>query len=204
MDRVKASDKFSFPLEIEASAFTHSGGEPVMYDLEGILLHKGSSAYQGHYVAHVAVNISGRSKPVWYRFDDTNVTRLEQGSSGHSDHGAVQKLSTESKRKNKTSKNIKRGENKQNSSTMTSDGSFEDANLRMDDGIVIDLSCEETIEANGKSIINGDETTKEEENVRHIVSSNAYMLVYKKRGGSQGKRNSALPSWCVESAIWML
>eukprot|EP00889_Picochlorum_renovo_P007271 jgi/Picre1/34301/NNA_001774.t1 len=90
MDRVKASDKFSFPMEIDAYMVTHDAQtKGIMYDLEGILLHKGPSARQGHYVAHVAVNRKGSrsSKPVWYRFDDTVVTKLDKGSAGHSDHG---------------------------------------------------------------------------------------------------------------------
>jgi hypothetical protein len=193
MDRVKASGKFSFPLEIEESAFTHAGGEPVMYDLEGILLHKGSSAYQGHYVAHVAVNISGKNKPVWYRFDDTNVTRLEQGPAGHSDHGAVPKLVNESNKKVKGSKNIKNSKSKKNRAKDSSHESSQPAYLRMDDGIVIDLSCEDTIEVNEDISRFNENRAKEEETARDIVSSNAYMLVYKKRDGS--KQKSALPSW---------
>ena len=79
MDRVKANDKFSFPLKLPASMITHEGGE--VYHLEAILLHKGSSARQGHYVAHV------NSEGTWYRFDDGDVSVLERGPQGHPDHG---------------------------------------------------------------------------------------------------------------------
>ena len=79
MDRVKANDKFSFPLELPASMITHEGKE--VYHLEAILLHKGSSARQGHYVAHV------NSDGTWYRFDDGEVMVLERGPQGHPDHG---------------------------------------------------------------------------------------------------------------------
>jgi ubiquitin C-terminal hydrolase len=81
MDRVKANDKFSFPLELQASMITHEGSD--VYDLEGILLHKGSSARQGHYVAHI------NKDKKWYRFDDGDVTILEKGPQGHPDHGKI-------------------------------------------------------------------------------------------------------------------
>lgn len=54
LDRVKVNDKFSFPLTLPASIVMpkEAGGVPTddaMYDLEAILLHKGTSARHGHY-----------------------------------------------------------------------------------------------------------------------------------------------------------
>ena len=62
-DRVKATDKFAFPLELPASALIggveqqgreqsldgSGSGNGDIYDLEAILIHKGGSALQGHY-----------------------------------------------------------------------------------------------------------------------------------------------------------
>ena len=54
--KVKASDKFSFPLSIDlgpylspVEACLDAGVRVQVYDLQAILIHKGSSASQGHY-----------------------------------------------------------------------------------------------------------------------------------------------------------
>lgn len=52
MDRVKATDKFSFPLELDMGP--HLGGDAaphhaLRYGLVAILIHKGGSAMHGHY-----------------------------------------------------------------------------------------------------------------------------------------------------------
>jgi hypothetical protein len=57
MDRVKASDRFAFPLELDMAP--HLGPQegqegagaarPLLYDLAAILIHKGGSAMHGHY-----------------------------------------------------------------------------------------------------------------------------------------------------------
>ena len=53
-NRVKATDKFAFPLELKAAAVMGGGdaegeGADAVYDLEAILIHKGGSATHGHY-----------------------------------------------------------------------------------------------------------------------------------------------------------
>jgi hypothetical protein len=52
--KVKASDKFSFPLSINLGPYLSPvdaslDAEVQVYDLQAILIHKGSSASQGHY-----------------------------------------------------------------------------------------------------------------------------------------------------------
>ena len=51
--KVKASDKFMFPLSMDfgpfQSADSQVAAQSQMYDLHAILIHKGSSASQGHY-----------------------------------------------------------------------------------------------------------------------------------------------------------
>ncbi len=52
--KVKASDKFSFPLNIDLGPYLSPVDASLdagvqVYDLQAILIHKGSSASQGHY-----------------------------------------------------------------------------------------------------------------------------------------------------------
>lgn len=52
--KVKATDKFSFPLSIDLGPYQSPSSnaqdaESQQYDLQAILIHKGSSASQGHY-----------------------------------------------------------------------------------------------------------------------------------------------------------
>lgn len=56
MERKKSKHAMSFPLDIDMDQFLRPedrGRKEQMYDLRGILLHKGASAYHGHYEAQV-------------------------------------------------------------------------------------------------------------------------------------------------------
>ncbi|KAI3431674.1 hypothetical protein D9Q98_004721 [Chlorella vulgaris] len=54
MDRVKVSDKFAFPLTLDLAPIMCRPPSPdLVYQLEAIMIHKGGSATQGHYVAHI-------------------------------------------------------------------------------------------------------------------------------------------------------
>jgi ubiquitin carboxyl-terminal hydrolase 48 len=44
----------------------------MLYDLSAILVHKGSMANSGHYVAHIQDDQTGE----WWQFDDEQVTSL--------------------------------------------------------------------------------------------------------------------------------
>lgn len=175
MDRIKASDKFSFPLELDSSIITHNHQEHrTMYDLEGILLHKGNSARQGHYVAHVGVNVKGKSKNVWYRFDDTDVSKLESGSHGHSDHGCRPKLP--------------QGGTSANEKALSVNYDKQD--------LIIDLAAAENNQDQLEvpKIENG----QQKEMPDNVISSNAYLLVYKLRDPSKNileKRDETLSRW---------
>ena len=55
MSKVKANDKFRFPLELDLSAnLPPEAQDDAVYDLSAILIHKGSSASHGHYGANIA------------------------------------------------------------------------------------------------------------------------------------------------------
>lgn len=47
-------------------------GSRAVYDLSAILVHKGSMANSGHYVAHIKDDRTGE----WWQFDDEQVTSL--------------------------------------------------------------------------------------------------------------------------------
>ena len=54
MSKVKANDKFRFPLELDLSAYLPPEAQDgAVYDLSAILIHKGSSASHGHYGARL-------------------------------------------------------------------------------------------------------------------------------------------------------
>ncbi|KAH9545308.1 hypothetical protein CY35_12G041600 [Sphagnum magellanicum] len=74
----KVTSKFSFPRTIDMGPRLSSpgalGGDTsrMLYDLSAILVHKGSMANSGHYVAHIQDDQTGE----WWQFDDEQVTSL--------------------------------------------------------------------------------------------------------------------------------
>lgn len=54
------------------SSYGENGGSRAVYDLSAILVHKGSMANSGHYVAHIKDDRTGE----WWQFDDEQVTSL--------------------------------------------------------------------------------------------------------------------------------
>jgi len=56
MERKKSKHTINFPLSLDMNRFLaaeRQTKDPLMYDLRGVLLHKGASAYHGHYEAQV-------------------------------------------------------------------------------------------------------------------------------------------------------
>ncbi|KAG6833695.1 hypothetical protein H0H87_002892 [Tephrocybe sp. NHM501043] len=83
MERKKSKHSASFPKTLDMAPFMMSRGEGPssgihasadnVYELRGVLLHKGPSAYHGHYEAQVF----DETKKSWYQFNDENVTRIK-------------------------------------------------------------------------------------------------------------------------------
>ncbi|KAH8107139.1 cysteine proteinase [Cristinia sonorae] len=82
MERKKSKNAISFPLTLDMNPFlgppnsrkiTNDQGKNHIYHLRGVLLHKGSSAYHGHYEAQV-FDVQNKS---WYQFNDETVTKME-------------------------------------------------------------------------------------------------------------------------------
>ncbi|KAF9475859.1 cysteine proteinase [Pholiota conissans] len=83
MERKKSKNSISFPSNLDMGKFVGSkntrekpngkSSDSNLYELRGILLHKGASAYHGHYEAQV-YDIESKS---WFQFNDDEVTRIE-------------------------------------------------------------------------------------------------------------------------------
>ncbi|KAF8077825.1 hypothetical protein FPV67DRAFT_1557276 [Lyophyllum atratum] len=82
MERKKSKHAVSFPTTLDMTPFLGSRGKspPVeskrtdnIYELRGVLLHKGSSAYHGHYEAQVY----DKTNKSWFQFNDETVTKIK-------------------------------------------------------------------------------------------------------------------------------
>ncbi|PPQ63065.1 hypothetical protein CVT24_005920 [Panaeolus cyanescens] len=85
MERKKSKNSVTFPTILDMDRFMASGQQDVdtnisnsstnknVYELRGILLHKGSSAYHGHYEAQVKDSLSDE----WFQFNDDVVTKAK-------------------------------------------------------------------------------------------------------------------------------
>jgi ubiquitin carboxyl-terminal hydrolase 48 len=47
--------------------------EPYMYELKAVLIHRGPTAYSGHYIAHIKDKKNG----AWYKFNDEEVEKMK-------------------------------------------------------------------------------------------------------------------------------
>ncbi|KAK4053048.1 hypothetical protein OIV83_001783 [Microbotryomycetes sp. JL201] len=77
LTRQKSQALLTYPLEIDMGQFlpcdAQGRRQTLWYDLKGVLMHKGKSAYHGHYVAQVHDQVDDK----WYLFDDESVTSIE-------------------------------------------------------------------------------------------------------------------------------
>uniref|UniRef100_A0ACD5WDA0 Uncharacterized protein n=1 Tax=Avena sativa TaxID=4498 RepID=A0ACD5WDA0_AVESA len=68
----KISSSFSFPGQLDMGKRLSDPSSNYTYDLTAILIHKGSAANSGHYVAHIKDESNGQ----WWEFDDECVSKL--------------------------------------------------------------------------------------------------------------------------------
>ncbi|KAF8557305.1 cysteine proteinase [Imleria badia] len=83
MERKKSKHNLLFPMILDMSKFVKADksvggvegneGATNLYELRGVLLHKGPSAYHGHYEAQVLDTAS----KTWFQFDDEVVTKID-------------------------------------------------------------------------------------------------------------------------------
>ncbi|EFX68348.1 hypothetical protein DAPPUDRAFT_63211 [Daphnia pulex] len=72
----KVSSMVHFPFVVEMSNYVKTQGEEpssLTYDLSAVLIHRGPSAYSGHYIAHIKDPVTG----TWYKFNDEVVQKIE-------------------------------------------------------------------------------------------------------------------------------
>lgn len=55
------------------SGLTASPDQSCLYELSAVLIHRGISAYSGHYIAHVKDAHTGD----WYKFNDEEIEKME-------------------------------------------------------------------------------------------------------------------------------
>ncbi|KAK7260825.1 hypothetical protein RIF29_27123 [Crotalaria pallida] len=69
----KITSAFSFPAELDMRRrLSEPSRLELVYDLSAVLIHKGSAANSGHYIAHIKDENTGQ----WWEFDDEHVTNL--------------------------------------------------------------------------------------------------------------------------------
>ncbi|KAF9218284.1 cysteine proteinase, partial [Gyrodon lividus] len=101
MERKKSKHNLLFPTVLDMTRFVSpqkiAGGvgreesTGNVYELRGVLLHKGTSAYHGHYEAQVFDTAS----KTWFQFDDETVTKIELlGEKRHSSKELVDVLNS--------------------------------------------------------------------------------------------------------------
>uniref|UniRef100_A0A8D8YKT5 Ubiquitin carboxyl-terminal hydrolase 48 n=1 Tax=Cacopsylla melanoneura TaxID=428564 RepID=A0A8D8YKT5_9HEMI len=72
--RKKLNSFIQFPESLDLAAYLGSSSTPqTNYKLSAVLMHCGSSAHSGHYVAHICDTTSGH----WYKFNDETVEKIE-------------------------------------------------------------------------------------------------------------------------------
>uniref|UniRef100_A0AAY5EJC5 Ubiquitin carboxyl-terminal hydrolase 48 n=1 Tax=Electrophorus electricus TaxID=8005 RepID=A0AAY5EJC5_ELEEL len=69
----KLNNLISFPEILEMGSFLEAKEEKCTYDLSAVLIHRGVSAYSGHYIAHVR---DSRTND-WYKFNDEEIEKME-------------------------------------------------------------------------------------------------------------------------------
>ncbi|KAK4348873.1 hypothetical protein RND71_031628 [Anisodus tanguticus] len=91
--RKKMTSAFCFPEELNMTRrISEHFQSELIYDLSAILIHKGSAANSGHYVAH----IKNENTQQWWEFDDEHVSNLGCQPFGKgSSHSAVKPSQTE-------------------------------------------------------------------------------------------------------------
>ncbi|XP_036386850.1 ubiquitin carboxyl-terminal hydrolase 48 isoform X1 [Megalops cyprinoides] len=69
----KLNTFISFPEVLDMGPFLERNEEKCVYELNAVLIHRGISAYSGHYIAHVR---DARTSD-WYKFNDEEIEKME-------------------------------------------------------------------------------------------------------------------------------
>ncbi|EJU05183.1 hypothetical protein DACRYDRAFT_103677 [Dacryopinax primogenitus] len=103
-ERKKSKQVIQFPLSLNMKPFLNGGAymDDQIYDLRGVLLHRGLSAYHGHYIAQ-AYDVS---KGQWFQFNDEEVSPLDGLMGGNSATAAAASSKSSQTSKENKSTNI--------------------------------------------------------------------------------------------------
>ncbi|KZP12614.1 cysteine proteinase [Athelia psychrophila] len=115
MERKKSKNGIVFPRVLDMRQFVRAEGRgnakegtkeeaDCVYELKGVLLHKGASAYHGHYEAQVW----DATNNAWFQFDDETVTKIKMLGDKRKPEPAGDDSSTSRKPKPKPKKATKR------------------------------------------------------------------------------------------------
>ncbi|KAI0688254.1 cysteine proteinase [Cytidiella melzeri] len=166
MERKKSKQLISFPPTLDMGQFVTTGKKgsevqdsTIQYHLRGILLHKGPSAYHGHYEAQV-FDVETQS---WYQFNDESVTKID---SLFAEAKVPQKVS-----KSGSQQSLKPG--KSQAKSKTGNGKNKPVKVDSDIEILEDASSSKSPSPH----------TKDE---NRISSRDAYMLIYARSTGKDG------------------
>ncbi|KAI0345367.1 cysteine proteinase [Trametopsis cervina] len=170
MERKKSKQLISFPETLDMGQFLKSKQKSATrsnnsnkYQLRGILLHKGPSAYHGHYEAQI-FDVATKT---WYQFNDELVTKIDS-------------LFPENKAQPKASQNGSQGTGKSTKALgKTKSGTIKKQPVRVDSDIEI-LDDDSSQKAPTPP-------TKDE---HYISSRDAYMLVYARSSDTNGTPDS--------------
>ncbi|XP_063001242.1 ubiquitin carboxyl-terminal hydrolase 48 isoform X2 [Elgaria multicarinata webbii] len=69
----KLNTYFEFSEVLDMEPFLEDKASVFVYELSAVLIHRGVSAYSGHYIAHVKDPQTGE----WYRFNDEEIEKME-------------------------------------------------------------------------------------------------------------------------------
>ncbi|XP_071116349.1 ubiquitin carboxyl-terminal hydrolase 48-like [Haliotis cracherodii] len=69
----KINSFVQFPEALDMSRYLRKPENTAVYDLTAVLIHRGPSAYSGHYVAHIR---KGQQHP-WYKFNDEDIEEMK-------------------------------------------------------------------------------------------------------------------------------
>lgn len=74
-----------------SQSLTDPSDSALIYDLSAILIHKGTAANSGHYIAHIKDENTG----VWWEFDDEHVSKLGFHPFGEPSQSSAKSISNE-------------------------------------------------------------------------------------------------------------
>ncbi|KAJ7063468.1 hypothetical protein C8F01DRAFT_78645 [Mycena amicta] len=162
MERVKSKNTITFPKVLDLTPFLGKAAdrksEPPpkldanIYELRGVLLHKGKSAYHGHYEAQIFDVVSNS----WFQFNDETVTKIKKLGDKLPAKETV--IDVDAEEETKTSARAKQRENARK-------------RQRIEDS-------EDELPFNPPSILDAARSLEPES---RISSKDAYMLVYSRR-----------------------